>query len=354
MLTAHALAQRALPAAGPPRRARSPASAPRRPNAGRWTPGTRSSGCGCCAPRCGRRARAGSGSRSGAAGWRPRCRGCGATAVPAPRGADELALDRTLSGLSPEGRAAYALHALDRLEDRELRTVLERAGAKDARAAVAEAVRVRAPRDSEAGKLLASAEFDPCTLQARPTDLARRRQHTRAALVAAAAAVVCGRCWGCRATAGARTAPPPVVRAQRRGGAGPGPGEGNARGARGVAARHPAGLRGLARAGRPDRRRGAVAPRAGGVGAPGDEVSVSATPGTRRVRPRGRRGCCTRARSTGSRWCCSSTGCGSCGTRSRRAPTAARWRWTSRGPTPPTRRPPRRCSSAARTATCAI
>ncbi|MGW6394503.1 hypothetical protein ACWFR1_29270 [Streptomyces sp. NPDC055103] len=44
--------------------------------------------------------------------------------------------------------------------------------------------------------LLESAEFDPCSLQARPTDLLRRRQHARAALVAAAALVVCGTLLG--------------------------------------------------------------------------------------------------------------------------------------------------------------
>ncbi|MFI0985121.1 hypothetical protein [Streptomyces exfoliatus] len=44
--------------------------------------------------------------------------------------------------------------------------------------------------------LLESDEFDPCALQARPTDLMRRRQHGRAALVAAAALVVCGTLLG--------------------------------------------------------------------------------------------------------------------------------------------------------------
>jgi hypothetical protein len=40
--------------------------------------------------------------------------------------------------------------------------------------------------------LLDSPEFDPCSLQVRPTDLMRRRQHTKAALAAAAALAVCG------------------------------------------------------------------------------------------------------------------------------------------------------------------
>ncbi|WP_406057801.1 hypothetical protein OG462_14230 [Streptomyces sp. NBC_01077] len=44
--------------------------------------------------------------------------------------------------------------------------------------------------------LLESDEFDPCALQARPTDLLRRRQHGRAALVAVAALLVCGALLG--------------------------------------------------------------------------------------------------------------------------------------------------------------
>ncbi|MFB6836003.1 hypothetical protein [Streptomyces sp. NPDC056361] len=44
--------------------------------------------------------------------------------------------------------------------------------------------------------LLESDEFDPCALQARPTDLMRRRQHGRAALVAVAALAVCGMLLG--------------------------------------------------------------------------------------------------------------------------------------------------------------
>ncbi|MFG3189062.1 hypothetical protein [Streptomyces omiyaensis] len=44
--------------------------------------------------------------------------------------------------------------------------------------------------------LLESAEFDPCTLQARPGDLLRRRQHGRAAVVGAVALLVCGALLG--------------------------------------------------------------------------------------------------------------------------------------------------------------
>ncbi|MFF5917167.1 hypothetical protein ACFY8C_02290 [Streptomyces flavochromogenes] len=44
--------------------------------------------------------------------------------------------------------------------------------------------------------LLESDEFDPCALQARPTDLLRRRQHVRAGIVAVAALLVCGALLG--------------------------------------------------------------------------------------------------------------------------------------------------------------
>ncbi|MEV7564076.1 hypothetical protein [Streptomyces tanashiensis] len=54
-----------------------------------------------------------------------------------------------------------------------------------------------APRRRLSGAaLLESDEFDPCALQARPTDLMRRRQHARAAFVAVVALVVCGTLLG--------------------------------------------------------------------------------------------------------------------------------------------------------------
>ncbi|MER5312116.1 hypothetical protein ABT034_30505 [Streptomyces sp. NPDC002773] len=52
------------------------------------------------------------------------------------------------------------------------------------------------PRRLSGAALLESDEFDPCALQARPTDLLRRRQHARAAAVAVAALVVCGTLLG--------------------------------------------------------------------------------------------------------------------------------------------------------------
>ncbi|MET7272147.1 hypothetical protein ABZS59_13360 [Streptomyces flaveolus] len=113
----------------------------------------------------------------------------GLTLFPRSGGADELALDQRLSALSGPARAAYALRGLDRLPDGDVRRVLTAAGVAeaDADAALREADEV-----ADQYALLGSPEFDPCSLQARPTDLMRRRRHTKAALVAGAALVVCG------------------------------------------------------------------------------------------------------------------------------------------------------------------
>ncbi|MEU0668931.1 hypothetical protein ABZ508_23725 [Streptomyces lavendulocolor] len=111
---------------------------------------------------------------------------------PRAGGADELSLDQRLSALSGPGRAAYVLRGLERQGDAEVRRVLADAGVANPKAALAEADGVDAPGELSAAGLLESPEFDPCSLQARPTDLMRRRRHGRAALAALAAAVVCG------------------------------------------------------------------------------------------------------------------------------------------------------------------
>ncbi|MFI0978576.1 hypothetical protein ACH4SP_16460 [Streptomyces sp. NPDC021093] len=110
----------------------------------------------------------------------------GVRLFPKSGGADELALDQRLAALSGAGRAAYVLRGLERLDDDAVRGVLAAAGVTAPDAALAEAGTV------EPSPLLESAEFDPCSLQARPTDLMRRRQHTRIGLAALAALVVCG------------------------------------------------------------------------------------------------------------------------------------------------------------------
>lgn len=110
---------------------------------------------------------------------------------PRPGGADELALDQRLSALSGPARAAHALRGLERLPDGDVRAVLTAAGVADADAALDEADRVPDPY-----RLLDSPEFDPCSLQARPTDLLRRRRRLKAALVGGAALAVCGTLLG--------------------------------------------------------------------------------------------------------------------------------------------------------------
>ncbi|MEU9293147.1 hypothetical protein [Streptomyces sp. NPDC048266] len=130
-------------------------------------------------------------------------------------GADELALDQRLARLSGPGRAAYVLRGLERQGDPEVLRVLASVGVEDPPAALAEADALEELEELESGAgsgagaerpgaarrrggvdLLESDEFDPCALQARPTDLLRRRQHARAAAVAVAALVVCGTLLG--------------------------------------------------------------------------------------------------------------------------------------------------------------
>ncbi|MFG2596662.1 hypothetical protein [Streptomyces sp. NPDC048462] len=106
-------------------------------------------------------------------------------------GADELALEQRLSAVGGPARAAFVLRGLESLSDCEVRRELAAAGVADPHAALREADGVAAPY-----ALLASPEFDPCSLQARPPDLPRRRRYARAALAAAAAAAVCGTLLG--------------------------------------------------------------------------------------------------------------------------------------------------------------
>lgn len=109
---------------------------------------------------------------------------------PRSGGADELALDQRLADLSGPARAACVLRGLEKLPDGDVRAVLTGSGVhgSDVTAALREAAEVPAAQYP----LLGSPEFDPCALQARPTDLTRRRQHGRAALAAVAALAVCG------------------------------------------------------------------------------------------------------------------------------------------------------------------
>ncbi|MFE7772436.1 hypothetical protein ACFU5O_00735 [Streptomyces sp. NPDC057445] len=114
---------------------------------------------------------------------------------PRSGGADELALDQRLSALSGPARAAYVLRGLERLPDGDVLEVLAEAGVADPGAALLDAEGA-APEGAGTTALLDSPEFDPCSLQARPTDLMRRRQHAKAALAAVAALLVCGTLLG--------------------------------------------------------------------------------------------------------------------------------------------------------------
>ncbi|MGW7116501.1 hypothetical protein [Streptomyces xanthophaeus] len=105
---------------------------------------------------------------------------------PRSGGAEELALDQWLATLDGPGRAACVLRALERLAEPEVLGVLTAAGVADPAAAVA------GSGDPAHDSLFASPEFDPCVLQARPTDLLRRRRLTRAGIAAGAALAVCG------------------------------------------------------------------------------------------------------------------------------------------------------------------
>lgn len=131
--------------------------------------------------------RCGAGGRRWARLPPPLPRVWGLRLFPRPGGADELALDQRMSALSGPARAAHALRGLERLPDGDVREVLEAAGVTDADGALAEADQIPDPY-----RLLDSPEFDACSLQARPTDLLRRRRHLKAALVGGAALAVCG------------------------------------------------------------------------------------------------------------------------------------------------------------------
>ncbi|WP_407286249.1 hypothetical protein [Streptomyces sp. BP-8] len=120
----------------------------------------------------------------------------GLSLFPRSGGADELALDQALAALSGPGRAAFVLRDLERLSAPEARRVLEAAGVADPRDALDEAEQAETPAGSRDRSLLESPEFDACALQARPTDLIRRRQHGRAVLAAGAAVLVCGALLG--------------------------------------------------------------------------------------------------------------------------------------------------------------
>ncbi|MCK1796200.1 hypothetical protein MTQ01_09335 [Streptomyces sp. XM4193] len=127
-------------------------------------------------------------------GPRPRLglpRAAGLRLLPRVCSEDELALDRALSECSGEGRAAFALRALEGLSDDEVYDLLEALGVGDPDDALDEADEVPLPAGSR-DVPPAGWGLDPSVLRARPTDLLRRRQHGRALVVGLAALAVLG------------------------------------------------------------------------------------------------------------------------------------------------------------------
>ncbi|MFF1922914.1 hypothetical protein ACFVW8_20390 [Streptomyces sp. NPDC058221] len=111
---------------------------------------------------------------------------------PRAGGAAELALDQALSAAPAAVRAAFALRLLEELDEPEAQALLARAGARDPAGAVRAAGRLGAGGGAGAEALLRSAEFDPCVLQTRPSDLLRRRHRMRVVAGVAALCVVAG------------------------------------------------------------------------------------------------------------------------------------------------------------------
>ncbi|KOX26290.1 MULTISPECIES: hypothetical protein [unclassified Streptomyces] len=129
---------------------------------------------------------------------------------PRAGGTDELALDRALAEAAPATRAALALRALEGLPADATARLLASAGVTEPAAALRAAERIGAASGTDVETLLRSAEFDPCTVHTRPTDLLRRRRRTRLAALAGALLLLTA---GAAVTAGVRagTEPEPVA-----------------------------------------------------------------------------------------------------------------------------------------------
>ena len=111
----------------------------------------------------------------------------GLTLFPSSDGPESLALERALTELDATERAAYALLALEGLSQQAAAQLLVLAGVEDPGPALGRAARLGGRHPADA---LAAADFDPCTVHARPTDLLRRRRRIRVGVAAVAGAAV--------------------------------------------------------------------------------------------------------------------------------------------------------------------
>ncbi|TJZ55435.1 hypothetical protein FCH28_08700 [Streptomyces piniterrae] len=182
VLTAHGLVQRALPRARPRRRIR-------RLPAQRGPVGE--AGYGLVRLRTLRLALAYEGRPQPPAALPPSVPVVwGLRLFPRAGGADELALDQALSAVPAPVRAAVGLWHMEGLDGEAARGVLAAAGVADPDAAQRAAGQLDLAAGAGAAALLNSGEFDPCTVQIRPTDLLRRRQRVRTAVAVVAGAAV--------------------------------------------------------------------------------------------------------------------------------------------------------------------
>lgn len=123
-------------------------------------------------------------------GWHPLPAVLGLRLFPRAGADGEVALESALAAVTPEVRAAFALRVLEGLGAQPAALLLAAAGVPASDEALRAADRLRADLGADAELLLHGAEFDPCTVQARPTDLLRRRHRTRLIALAAVAALL--------------------------------------------------------------------------------------------------------------------------------------------------------------------
>ncbi|MFJ9054900.1 hypothetical protein [Streptomyces sp. NPDC102409] len=111
---------------------------------------------------------------------------------PRAGGMDEFALDRALADVAAPVRAALGLRLLESLSDDGTRALLAEAGVGDPAASARAAAHVAGNDHDRVRRMLRSDEFDPCTVQTRPSDLLRRRHRVRAGAAALVLLAVSG------------------------------------------------------------------------------------------------------------------------------------------------------------------